>query len=189
MEKYKKGSRLTIITAGNIGAWVLFSYQCWWTTVDKLRFSVEGQLVRGQVAGLSDSRNGNLAILEDRHNTIASVVNGKPQPSFWSELQSTTDKVADHISVANKNFNRIVLLRGLSSVDVLSESCFDPTSLDEEVLDETKENMKDSINWSNYLDLHLDLDSILDEEVLECKEHPLESFHKMSGRFRENAWR
>lgn len=57
------------------------------------------------------------------------VVEGQAEPTFWGKLQRSTNNIADDIGMAYEDLIAVLLLPGISSVDVVPEGSFNPGSI------------------------------------------------------------
>lgn len=57
------------------------------------------------------------------------IVEGQAEPTFWRKLQCPTNNIADDIGVTYEDLVAVLLLLGISSVDVVPEGSLNPGSI------------------------------------------------------------
>lgn len=97
--------------------------------VQSQAISGPGNLVWGHESCVPEGPECNTTIGSDHQVGDAAVVEGQAEPSFRGKLQCSTDNIADDIGVAYEDLIAVLLLLGISSVDVVPEGSLNPGSI------------------------------------------------------------
>jgi hypothetical protein len=84
------------------------------------------------VPAVAEESKGNSSVGRNRQPGNARVVEIEAQPGFGGKLEGATDKVANHICMANKEGVGRRFLGWWSAVEMCSETSFDSCALLEE---------------------------------------------------------